>query len=234
MPNHHGTPGAPNSTLADNIGPVYRDLQHEPVVPVADEPVTVSVQADDPDGVATMVLYYAADRGELTSIPMQRQVDGRFAATIPGQRRNRVVQFFVEGSDSRGAVSTFPAAGSESRALYRVASRELADDDVHSLRVIMTPADTSFLHADTSVMSNDRLGATVIYNDEDIFYDVGVRLRASGYGRRGQLAGFNIRFHPDQKFRGVHESIALDRGVVLSNGNSTGPVQGRATLRVSK
>jgi hypothetical protein len=30
-------------------------------------------------------------------------------------------------------------------------------------------------------MSNDRLGATVIYNESEVFYDVGVRLKGSAF-----------------------------------------------------
>ena len=80
------------------------------------------------------------------------------------------------------------------RALYRVDRGEVGNEDVQFLRLIMTEDDTNFLHTNTNVMSNGRLGATVIYNDREIFYDVGVHLRASGFGRTGPRAGLNIRF----------------------------------------
>ena len=152
--------------------------------------------------------------------------DGQYTATIPGQEDRAIVQFFLEGTDGLGETSMFPASGAGSRALYRVDSSAIPNSAVHSFRLIMTPDDTEFLHTDSNVMSNDRIGATVIYNDHEVFYNVGVRLRASGFGRRGGLAGFNIRFQPDQLFRGVHRSIAVDRGVVFTNGDGTGPVSG--------
>ena len=86
----------------------------------------------------------------------------------------------------------------------------------------MTQEDSDILHTNSNVMSNGWLGGTVIYDDAAVFYDVGVHLRASGYGRTGPRAGFNIRFDPDHRFRGVQETIVIDRGVVLSNGDSTG------------
>ena len=48
----HGTPGVANSRLEPNIGPTYSQFGHLPLVPSPDDPVTVSVRAEDPDGVA--------------------------------------------------------------------------------------------------------------------------------------------------------------------------------------
>ena len=47
----------------------------------------------------------------------------------------------------------------------------------------MTAADTSFMHSELQVMSNERLGGTVIYRGSEVFYDVGVRLKSSQRGR---------------------------------------------------
>ncbi len=60
----------------------------------------------------------------------------------------------------------------------------------------MTPADVSFMHTNTHVMSNDRLRATVIFDSHEVFYDVGVRLRGSGYGRNDARTGFNLSSLP--------------------------------------
>ena len=226
IPAEHGTPGRINSTHVENIGPAYAELRHEPLVPGPDDEVRVSVRANDPQGVSSMTLFYATRGSDFTAVPMERNADGAYVAAIPPQRNRAVVQFYTQGTDSLGAVSSFPAEGPNSRALYKVTTRDLSED-VHSLRIITTTADSVLLHRDTNVMSNHRLGATVIYDENQVFYDVGVRLRASGYGRRGSLVGFNIRFHPDQLFRGVHRTIAIDRGVVISNGNGVGPVRGQ-------
>ena len=222
----NGTPGAANGTRLQNLGPTYAHMQHGPIVPNSDENVTVSIEATDPDGVSNMTLHYAVDRGEFVTIPMKVQPSGYFSAEIPAQRNNDVVSFYVTGTDSLGAVSYYPADGPASRALYRVEDRDIPSDNVHSFRLILTPDDVSTLHTGSNVMSNGRIGATVIYNDQEIFYDVGVRLRASGYGRQGSLAGFNVQFHPDHLFRDVHSSISLDHGVVVSSGTGGGGVRG--------
>ena len=226
VPDRHGTPGVVNSTAVLNLGPSFDGLSHTPVVPAAGEPVAVSIQADDPDDVTQLRLFYAVAGGPFTSLTMTADSNGRYTATIPGQEDRATVQFYVQGTDGLGEASVYPSGGTKSRALYRVDSSAIPNTAVHSLRLIMTPDDAEFLHTDSNVMSNDRLGATVIYNDREVFYDVGVRLRASGFGRRGGLAGFNIRFQPDQLFRGVHQTVAVDRGVVFTNGDGTGPVSG--------
>ncbi len=74
----------------------------------------------------------------------------------------------------------------------------------------MLPSETNLLHLSTNTLSNERLGATVIY-DEEVFYDVGIRLKGSFVGRDEARVGFNIAFNPDQLFRGVHDKVAVDR-----------------------
>ena len=64
----------------------------------------------------------------------------------PVSRPRRVVQFFVAGTDTQGAVSYFPAAGPDSRALYKVQDGQARDGQMHNFRIVMTPDDTRFLH----------------------------------------------------------------------------------------
>ncbi|MEZ6119801.1 MAG: lamin tail domain-containing protein [Pirellulaceae bacterium] len=221
-PNLTGTPGQVNSVYVENAGPNLQNLRHSPAVPSPEDAVTVTVAADDLHDVADVTLHYSVQGRAFRQVAMERNRDGQFSAIIPAQSADSVVQFFVSAHDSLGATSMLPLAGEDARSLYRVASSAIPNRTVHSLRLIMTPADVNLLHTNSNVMSNGRLGATVIYNDEEVFYDVGVRLRASGYGRGGPLAGFNIEFDADHLFRGVHGSIAVDRGVVISNGNGGG------------
>jgi len=226
VPQLLGTPGAPNSQLEDNIGPTYSHFGHFPLVPSAADPVTISVRADDPDGISSMSMFYSVNGSSFFELPMMLETDGGYSATIPPFDSGRVVQFYVAGKDSLDGISMFPAEGADSRALYRVASGPVGNDDVGLLHLIMTNTDSYLMHRNTNVMSNDRLGATVISDDGSVFYDVGVRLRASGYGRTGARVGFNIRFHADQMFRGVHRTIVVDRGVVISSGHGVQGVPG--------
>ena len=214
VPSHNGTPGRRNSQAIDNSGPTYEGFGHMPVVPFVDQAVSVVVSADDPDGVAMMTLWYSVRERTWASVPMERE-NGRYVGTIPGQAAGQAVQFYVEGQDDLGAKSYYPAAGEKSRAMYEVADGRAELEQHHNVRIVMTDADTSLLYRNTNRQSNQRMGATVIYDEQTVFYDVGLRLKGSPHGRNtwdDKLAGFNIQFHPDHLFRGVHPTISIERG----------------------
>ena len=212
LPDRSGTPGAVNSAFEPNIGPTFSGFGHLPVTPASGEPVTVSASADDPDGVAWVRLWYSVAGGAWASVPMEPGAGGLLAAEVPGQSAARTVQIYVEAEDARGARSTFPAGGRDSRALYRVEDGQARLGTLHNFRIIMTQPDTDLLYTTTNLMSDDRLGCTVVVDESRAFYDVGVRLRGSERGRPDpRRVSFNVRFHADRLFRGVHRTVSVDR-----------------------
>ncbi len=54
------TPGAQNSVFATNAAPSVRQVDHLPVQPAANVPVTITAKVTDPDGVASVTLEYQA------------------------------------------------------------------------------------------------------------------------------------------------------------------------------
>jgi hypothetical protein len=212
LPLVHGTPGAPNSRAEVNLGPTYNDLHHAPVVPQPYEPVLVSVVAADPDGIADLTLWYAVDSGAAASVPMTMGSDGRFSGLIPGGPASSVYQLYITGKDDAGASSSFPALGPSSRALFKVDDGLAETKGLHNLRIVMTPDDASWLFDAKNLMSNDLVGATVIDDEREAFYDVGLRLKSSQRGRpEPARVGFALRFPPEQPFRGIHKTIMVDR-----------------------
>lgn len=218
VPPLNGTPGARNSVFSANIGPSYDQLRHEPSVPEPDEPITISVLATDPDMVSSMTLYYSINGGSWQTTPMTGTAPWR--AVLPPHAAGTLVQFYVQGTDGLGATSVFPPKGPDSRALLRVNDRQAMDGPLQNFRVLMLPQDVDWLHAATNVLSNERLGSTVIYHERrtaglpaslTTFYDVGVRLKGSFVGRDVARVGLNITFHSEQLFRGVHDKVAVDR-----------------------
>ena len=213
-PDELGTPGMPNSQFVENHGPTYTGFTHAPLMPAADEAVSVSVNAKDSDGVNLLTLYYAKD-GEtgFGSVPMEES-EGMFTATVPGMAAATVVQFYVEGTDALGVVSHFPASGPNSRALYIVDDGRGSDLGVHELRLIMKEADFNFMFDELNLISNERLGCSVVVDNREIIYNTGVRLKGSPAGRARDGAlyqGFNIGFPPEQLYRGIHDSVSIDR-----------------------
>jgi len=218
VPEQTGTPGARNSCWTANMGPTCRDLHHEPVVPgVRDYPV-VTVRAQDPDGIASMTLQYRRDGGSWESVAMEQTADG-YAGVIPSAGPGILVQFYVEAVDTLGQVSWYPAAGPDSFAQYRVADGKARTTGVHNYRIVMRDEERDFLYTATNLMSNDRIGATLIYNEEEAYYNVGVRLKSSEHGRpKTNRVGFSVSFSPEYLFRGVHDKLGFDR----SNGQQVG------------
>lgn len=215
----NGTPGGKNSCYESNPGPVFSNLLHQPAVPKDYEPVLVSVCTSDPDGLSAVMLYWRLDGQTWNAVSMASQGQGVFSGSIPTQSSASVVQFYVRSVDFNGAFSMCPQDGSDSRALYQVEDGRAATNGLDNLRIVMTAQDDAWIHADINLMSNDRIGATVISNEEEIFYDVGVRLKSSQHHRMvASDVGFNVAFHADQLFRGVHKTVAIDR----SQGNGTG------------
>jgi hypothetical protein len=82
----------------------------------------------------------------------------------------------------------------------------------HAIRILMATTDANFMHAATNVMSNDYFPCTVIYREQEVFYDARVRLKSSERGRFADVRlGFALEFDPMHRFRGTHGAINIDR-----------------------
>ena len=213
----HGTPGQQNSVVvgdlsAANTGPTYTGFQHSPAVPAAGQSVTVSVVANDPDGVGAMTLQYGPGNGTFTPVSMTNQGDGRYTALIPGNAAGDGRAVLRLRDRWPGSHVDLPRGGGQFPGIYQVNDGRAASNGLHNFRIVMTPADSTWLHTDVNLMSNDPVGATVIYDEREVYYDVGVRTKGSERGRvTVQRLGFGIRFHPGQLFRGVHGTVLMDR-----------------------
>jgi len=215
MPPRLGTPAAPNSRSVVNAGPTFAGLQHSPIVPAANQAVTISVRASDSSGVASATLSYRVNPATtFTNVPMTLQSTGVWTAIVPGQTAGRIVQFYVTAIDVLGASAFAPEQGPESRALFQVADGQGTTLPTHELRLIMLDADRDFMLRATNVMSNARNGGTLIYDRAEVFYDVGVKLQGTAAGRirdGDNYVSYDVDFRPGQFFRGVQNNVGIDR-----------------------
>lgn len=218
LPAWHGTPGARNSTYATNLGPTFTGFQHSPVVPQPSQAVTVSVSVADPQGVSAATLRWSANGGAWQSAALTPTGAAappgyvNYAATLPGFVAGTLVQFYVQATDGLGANATFPARGPDSRALFKVSEGQALMPQLHRLSLWMLPADVQQLHASTNVMSNAQTGLTVVYDEREVFYDVGLHLQSSERGRdASSRVGFTVGFHRDHLFRGSQKNFTIDR-----------------------
>ena len=211
-PARSGTPGARNSRYEPNLGPTFSQFQHQPVAPKPSEPVTVSVVAQDPQGIGACDLWWSAAGGAWNTAPMTHHGGGVYRGAIPGYGSGTVVQFYARATDGLGAAATYPAAGPNSGALYKVADGQANLNIAHNIRIILSPANTALLHAFTNVMSNDNLPCTVVYDENRAYYDMTVRLKGSQRGRYSDTrVSFHLNFNPDDLFKGVHPVMLVDR-----------------------
>jgi len=224
QPIEWGTPGQPNSTVSANLGPTYSSLTHDPPVPHTGETIGIRVTAQDPDRVDSLTLHYAINEGVWLEVPMDR-ASGEpaagpdtpvvFTVSLPAQAvSGTVIQFYVVGRDGRGAVSYGPASGPDSRALIRVDNRS-SGPKRRSFHLILAARDGRRLDDFANMMSDDRLGATVVWDGREVFYDCGVHLHGSMFSRNNpDTAAYNVRFPADRPFRGVHRTVQIKRRVI--------------------
>src|SRR5262249_49079103 len=154
------------------------------------QPVTISVRGSDPQGISSIAVWWSTDSANWkTTAMLPASVDAadpdaaNYSAVLPGLPTSTLVQFYIQATDGLRAVATYPAGGAQSRAMFQVEDGKPLLSQLHRLRLLMWPSDANRLHADTNVMSNDHLPLTLIYDDKQVFYDVGIHLQASERGR---------------------------------------------------
>jgi hypothetical protein len=243
MPLALGTPGRQNTAFVPNRGPDILDVQHAPILPAANQSITVTARALDNDGVASVTLYYGTDgTGSFSTLPMldngsggdKVAGDGIYTAAMPGAASGTMRAFYIEASDG-SATTRFPtrlppsAEVPERTCLVRVGDTP-AVGKFAIYRVWISSAVLNAF-ANRPNLSNEVMDCTFIYNDSEIFYNSGIRDRGStflraGYGRLpypGVAQSIRLEFNPDQKFR-VREELDLDS----TEQDYRGPLQERA------
>lgn len=243
VPFNMGTPGLRNTAYVANRPPDIMDVRHSPVLPAGGEPIVVTARITDKDGVEAVMLSYRSEGGVFTNVPMVDDGsgddaiagDGVFTAAIPGAPSGTMRAFYIEAFDG-AAFTRFPS---------RLAPTAEVPDRTCLVRVGETPVNSRFatyriwLSNDVVSafrsrpnLSNELLDCTFVYNDTDIFYNVGIRHRGSPFLRSGRgrepspnlKHGFRIDFNPDQRFRD-REEINLDG----TEESYRGPLQERAS-----
>ena len=244
MPLNLGTPGLQNTAFESNRGPDILDVRHAPVLPAAGEPIVVTTCASDNDGVRSVTLYYRSEgAGGFLIAPMlddgsgndQIAGDGLFTATIPGAAAGAMRAFYIEASD--GSASTrFPtrlepsADVPERTCLVRVGDASL-NTRFATYRIWLSD-DVINTFRSRPNLSNELMDCTFVYNNTEVFYNVGIRYRGSPFIRSGsgrdpggqERYAYRLEFSPDRKFSGLEE-VNLDN----TEASNRGPLQERAS-----
>ncbi len=216
MPGRLGTPGEVNSVYQRNLGPLIYDVTQWPIVPTSQQSVSVRATVSDADGVDSVYLFYKNDGS--SKFMMARMVDdgkhgdgeeqdGVYGASIPARGNNTIVCFYIETVDTLGAALRFPSDAPTRTALYRVEdSRPSTNLNVY--RLLMSAENRAELDS-RQPLSNELLDGTFIFNESEIYYNVGVRYRGSAWGRPSRNR-YRIYFNRNQPFHHGLREISLD------------------------
>jgi hypothetical protein len=224
LPPFVGTPGAPNSRRLDNAPPAITAVQHQPVLPVALEPVRVFARVTDPDGVSPVTLHYRLDPASSVqtiamvddgSGPDELPGDGVFTARLPGQPAGTLVAFWLEAADAANppAVARFPDDAPARECLVRF-GESLIPDAFGNYRLWLTRANHDHWAA-REKMSNEDVPATFVYGNHRVLYQAGAHYSGSSYtapsynSPTGNLCGYDVSFPDDDRLLGDNR-LTLD------------------------
>ena len=218
IPELTGTPGKRNSVHRPNLGPVFRDVRHSPVIPGPGDTVHITAGVYDPDGISSVTLYYKPDR-----VSSYRQTemyddgkhadgaanDGIYGGDVPKNPARQTVAFCIKAKDKKNRSDSWPR-DLKAPSLYRI-ERNAMKSDLSTYRIIMTAEDARELTRRIS-LSNEPLNATFIFNERDVYYQVTCRYTGSPHrrGRRG-FSGYKVCFNTDEKLHGVKRMARFDR-----------------------
>ncbi len=242
MPLDLGTPGRQNTAFVSNRGPDILEVKHTPVVPLSGEPIVVTTRVIDNDGLNQVLLYYRSEGSsgfsatEMVDDGSGNDLiggDGIFTGTIPGASSGTMRAFYITAFDGL-ALTRFPtqlqssAEVPERTCLVRVGDSLLATRFA-TYRIWLSDGVINAFRSRPN-LSNELLDCTFVYNDTEVFYNVGLRYRGSPFIRSGSgrdprdRYAYRLDFNPDQKFHG-REEVNLDN----TEDSSRGPLQQRAS-----
>ncbi len=223
LPPQLGTPGRQNSRWEANTGPLFRNVTHAPVLPQANESVTVSAAVQDPDGIETVRLLVREDTTDAPTqtIPMlddgtspDRQAgDGIYTAAFDGLASGRIAAFRIVATDGQSVDATYPHPDPSREALIRFGDPE-APAGFGNYRIWYTRETlTNWTDRNRTPASNESLPVTFIYNNERIFYDIGATYSGSFFNSpnyttpTGSPSDYVVRFPGSERFLGASRII---------------------------
>ena len=220
VPSNLGSPGMVNSRHANNAGPAIYNVTHSPSLPATGQPVVVTAQVHDPDGLSSLTLLYRLDPStSYISVPMKDDgtggdaiaKDGIFSATIPGQASNHIVAFYILAQDSAAASTRFPAVFATGAPMPECVVCFGDDHDgagfgVYHLWITQTNINRWSALSDLSNEGND----CTFVNGNRVIYNMQARFAGSPYHQEfnspvGNLCHYKFEFNDDDQFLGAKD-----------------------------
>ncbi len=222
VPQNLGTPGRENGATrrlreaagAVNQGPLVspvleRPVRQWPVRPGPGEGVTVTASLSDPDGIeSARVRYRTGSLGNgifqsasLAPIGSDARGEMEFAAPLPGFPLGTKVLFYIEARDGDGVENRYPRDAPARTLLYQV-GRPI-ESVLPVYRFYLDDEMRAELES-RSVFADDPLPGSLVFDDKEIYYQVGVHYQGSPWSRTTALkkARFSLQFPSDRTLHG--------------------------------
>ncbi|MBI5387970.1 MAG: lamin tail domain-containing protein [Verrucomicrobia bacterium] len=177
-----GTPGAPNSRAAANVGPAITEVRHWPALPAANAPVLVTAMVNDPDGLAFLALNYRIDPNTNYSVvPMTNNGAGLYSAIIPAQASGIGAAFFIQALDNftPPASSRFPDDAPIRECVVRWGDTTIPGT-LGTYRMWISQTNVSRWAAEEK-MSNNPKDFTFLYGTNRVIYNAAGMFHGSPY-----------------------------------------------------
>ncbi len=225
----NGTPGVGNSVASGDAPALVVDVGHAPLIPQSTNTVVISARVIDETPVYAVRLFWRVNNGAppaFTSATMfddgghsdGAAGDGLWAASIPPQANQAIVEFYVEAVDDSNQTNTWPRPAVNTdgvtvmdrnsfsvNALYQVDNT--AYTGVAPLhKIILTPSEYTELATmfSSSPQSDAAFNLTFIgvtAQGVEVRYLCTVRNRGNG-SRSSSTHNYRIGFTSDQPWRG--------------------------------
>jgi hypothetical protein len=236
LPATPGTPGAPNSRLVANAGPTISETTHNPVLPVAAQPVVVTARITDPDNISGVTLRYRLDSTapytytnvamtDNGSAPDALAGDGVYSGAIPGFAANALVAFHIIATDAApvSVSATFPNGFPTQECLVRFGETQIAGGLgtyrlwVHTNNVAVWSAEGT-APGQRERNANDPIDATFVYGANRVVYNVGTLYSGSPFHTANApyngpgvpdlpICDYEVNFPSDDKFLGTEPFV---------------------------
>jgi hypothetical protein len=209
-----GTPGAPNSRARAYAGPAITEVKHSPVLPGANQLVTVTARVSDTDGLAGLFLKYRVDPAtNLNVVAMVNNGAGSFSATIPGQAASNLVAFHLQALDNSAsrALTQFPSDAPTRECLIRWGD-PVQYGSFGTYRIWMTQT-TLNRWCKREHLSNEPLDCTLVYGNSRAIYNIGGLYEGSPWHAPywdspiGSSCNYKLVFPDDDPFLGETGAI---------------------------
>ncbi|MCS7091065.1 MAG: lamin tail domain-containing protein [Verrucomicrobiota bacterium] len=231
LPETCGTPGLPNSRRIPNAGPAIGEVQPNPILPAAGQPVLVTAQITDPDGISQVLLRFRQDP-DLTfqSVAMRDDGsggdrfagDGIYTATLSGRAANSLVAFHIRATDNRGAMAQYPSDAPLRECLVRWGENPIAGS-LGTYRLWLTASNIQFWTA-RERNANDPIDATFVYGNYRVLYNAATLYSGSPFhtpnynGPTGSFAcDYEVNFSPHDKLLGSEAFVLTAFDVASGN-----------------